>query len=117
MDNKERTKAVNTINITINNLNTWSNSNQTPTEARQKNARLMGAILKVLEANDKPMSISQLMADSALTDLNGNQHCNSLLIMMRMGGSVQRIEGKDSPVFTIAGREVTTEDEVGSEKY
>ena len=68
-----------------------------------------------MEANDKPMSISQLMADSALTGLKGNQHCNSLLIMLRMGSSVQRIEGKDGAMFTIAGREVTAEDDEGDE--
>ena len=111
---------MNIINITINDLstlNSLSGFNKNPVEARQKNAHLMGAILKVPEANDKPMSISQLMANSALAGLKGNQHCNSLLIMLRMGGSVQRIEGKGGPVFTIAGREVTAEDEVGSEKY
>lgn len=55
------------------------------------------------------------MADSALTGLKGNQHCNSLLIMLRMGSHIQRIEGKDGPVFTIAGREVAAEDEEGDE--
>ena len=109
---------MNIINITINNLstlNSLSGFNKNPVEARPKNAHLMGAILKVLEANNKPMSISQLMANSALTGLKGNQHCNSLLIMMRMGGFVQRIEGKDGPVFTLTGREVAAEDEEGDE--
>ena len=111
LNEAERPELAEVVQKEIDRLNSRSGPNKKLTEAQQKNIQLMDVIFKVLEASDKPMSISQLMADSALADIKSNQHCNSLLIKMRKEGRVQRIEVKDGTVFTIAGREVTGGDE------
>lgn len=115
LNEAERPDLAEVVQKEIDHLNSRSGPNKKLTEAQQKNIQLMDVIFKVLEANDKPMSISQLMADSALADIKSNQHCNSLLIKMRKEGRVQRIEVKDGTVFTIAGREVAAADEGSDE--
>lgn len=115
LNEAERSELAEVVQKEIDRLNSRSGPNKKLTEAQQKNIQLMDAIFNVLETNDKPMSISQLMADSTLADIKSNQHCNSLLIKMRKEGRVQRIEVKDGTVFTIAGREVTAADEGGDE--
>ena len=115
LNEAEHPELAEVVQKEIDRLNSRSGPNKKLTEAQQKNIQLMEAIFKVLEANDKPMSISQLMADPALADIKSNQHCNSLLIKMRKEGRVQRIEVKDGTVFTIAGREVAGGDENADE--
>ena len=115
LNEAERPELAEVVQKEIDRLNSRSGPNKKLTEAQQKNIQLMDVIFKVLEASDKPMSISQLMADPALADIKSNQHCNSLLIKMRKEGRVQRIEVKDGTVFTIAGREVTEGDENADE--
>lgn len=115
LNEAERPELAEIVQKEIDRLNSRSGPNKKLTEAQQKNIQLMDAIFKVLEDSDKPMSISQLMADSALTGIKSNQHCNSLLIKMRKEGRIQRIEEKEGTVFTIAGREVTAADEGSDE--
>ena len=115
LNEAERPELAEVVQKEIDRLNSRSGPNKKLTEAQQKNIQLMDVIFKELEASDKPMSISQLMADPALADIKSNQHCNSLLIKMRKEGRVQRIEVKDGTVFTIAGREVANGDENADE--
>lgn len=82
-------------------LNRKGSGNRKPTETQVENERFKHNILEVLAEADRPLTISEIMANAPLNGLT-NQRVSALITQLKKAGLVVRTEEKRKAFFSLA---------------
>ena len=80
-----------------------------PTKTQVENEAIKTQILSILERVGKPMTVTQLLAESELADLS-NQKVSALLTQLRKSGEVVRTIEKKVAFYSLADEVEDTEE-------
>ena len=80
-----------------------------PTKTQVENETIKAQIISVLERVGKPMTVTQLLAESELTGLS-NQKVSALLTQLRKSGEVVRTIEKKVAFYSLADEVENTEE-------
>ena len=80
-----------------------------PTKTQVENEAIKTQILSILERVGKPMTVTQLLAESELADLS-NQKISALLTQLRKSGEVVRTTEKKVAFYSLADEVENTEE-------
>ena len=80
-----------------------------PTKTQVENETIKAQIVSVLERVGKPMTVTQLLAESELADLS-NQKISALLTQLRKSGKVVRTTEKKVAFYSLADEVENTEE-------
>lgn len=89
-------------------LNKKNSRTGKPTKTQVENEAYRGQIVSILERTGKPMTVTQLLAESELNGLS-NQKVSALLTQLRDGKVVVRTVVKKVAYYSMATEEVTEE--------
>lgn len=78
-----------------------NNAPKKPTKTQQANEVLMNEVLAVLAAEDKPMTVTEVMEKGANPAFTSNQKVSGLLTKLVAAGKVQRVEEKRKAYFSL----------------
>ena len=80
-----------------------------PTKTQVENEAIKTQIVSILERVGKPMTVTQLLAESELADLS-NQKISALLTQLRKSGEVGRTTEKKVAFYSLADEGENTEE-------
>ena len=80
-----------------------------PTKTQVENEAIKTQIVSILERVGKPMTVTQLLAESELADLS-NQKISALLTQLRKSGEVVRTTEKKVAFYSLADEVENTEE-------
>lgn len=80
-----------------------------PTKTQVENETIKTQIVSILERIGKPMTVTQLLAESELADLS-NQKVSALLTQLRKSGEVVRTTEKKVAFYSLADEVENTEE-------
>ena len=90
-------------------LNKKNSRSGKPTKTQLANESIKAQIVSVLERVGKPMTVTQLLAESELADLS-NQKVSALLTQLRENGAVVRTVEKKVAYYSLADEADEVED-------
>lgn len=90
-------------------LNKKNSRSGKPTKTQLANESIKAQIVSVLERTDRPMTVTQLLAESELADLS-NQKVSALLTQLRENGAVVRTVEKKVAYYSLADEADEVED-------
>lgn len=90
-------------------LNKKNSRSGKPTKTQLANESIKAQIVSVLERVGKPMTVTQLLAESELADLS-NQKVSALLTQLRESGAVVRTVEKKVAYYSLADEADEVED-------
>lgn len=95
-------------------LNKKNSRSGKPTKTQVANESIKAQIVSVLERVERPMTVTQLLAESELADLS-NQKVSALLTQLRESGTVVRTVEKKVAYYSLADEvdEVEDTEEMG----
>lgn len=95
-------------------LNKKNSRSGKPTKTQVANESIKAQIVSVLERTNRPMTVTQLLAESELADLS-NQKVSALLTQLRESGAVVRTVEKKVAYYSLADEvdEVEDTEEMG----
>lgn len=95
-------------------LNKKNSRSGKPTKTQLANETIKAQIVSVLERVERPMTVTQLLAESELADLS-NQKVSALLTQLRESGTVVRTVEKKVAYYSLADEvdEVEDTEEMG----
>ena len=89
-------------------LNKKNSRSDKPTKTQVENEAIKTQIVSILERVGKPMTVTQLLAESELADLS-NQKVSALLTQLRKTGEVVRTVEKKVAFYSLADEVENTE--------
>lgn len=90
-------------------LNKKNSRSGKPTKTQVANETIKAQIVSVLERVERPMTVTQLLAESELADLS-NQKVSALLTQLRESGTVVRTVEKKVAYYSLADEVEDTEE-------